>query len=158
MAHPREKPYDATAPLCAVWSCRADRLIRHGRGRSLAQARRGVQAEARPVRRQRARCQDPANAALRRYDGKGISTAHTRACVARVLSKRRSGYGYRYSVTQSCIDAGSGPGKRFTERQTIDVPDALTFSMPAKGGTTYRYCPLDQLPPELRSAAPASHP
>jgi hypothetical protein len=105
-----------------------------------------------------ARCQDPANAALRRYDGKGISTAHTRACLARVLSKRRSGYGFRYSVTQSCIDAGSGPGKRFTERQTIDVPDALTFSMPAKGGTTYRYCPLDQLPPELRSAAPASHP
>lgn len=100
-----------------------------------------------------ARCQDPANAELRRYDGKGISTAHTRACTARILSKQRSGYGYRYSVSQSCIDAGSGPGKRFTERQSVDVPDALTFTMPAKGGTTYHYCPIDQLPRELRSAA-----
>lgn len=104
-----------------------------------------------------ARCQDPANAELRSYDGKGISTAHTRACVARVLSKRPSGYGFRYRVVQSCIDAGSGPGKRFTERQTVDVPDALTFSIKSQGGTTYRYCPLDQLPPELKSAAPASH-
>lgn len=95
-------------------------------------------------------CRDPANAAVRRYDGKGLSTAHTRACVAKVLSKRASGYGSVYRVSQSCIDAGAGPGKRFTERQTVDVPDALTFKL---RGVTYRYCPLDQLPAGLRSAA-----
>jgi hypothetical protein len=98
-------------------------------------------------------CESPPNASIKRYDGKGISTAHTRACVARVLSKRKSGYGSVYRVSQSCIDAGSGPGKRFTERQTVDVPDALTFTIKSQGDTTYRYCPVYQLPAGLRDAA-----
>lgn len=96
-----------------------------------------------------ASCSSPANAEIRQYDGHGISTAHTRSCRARVLSR----HGKRYTVSQSCIDAGAGPGKRFTERQTITVPDALTFTETTRGrGITYRYCPIDQLPEGLRSA------
>lgn len=98
-------------------------------------------------------CGSPPNAAIKRYDGKGISTAHTHGCVARVLSKRAYGYGHRYTVSQSCIDSGTGPGKRFTERQTIDIPDALTFTIRSQGSTAYRYCPIAELPPELRKAA-----
>ena len=95
------------------------------------------------------KCASPPNAAIRRYDGRGISTAHTRACQARILSRR----GSRYDVSQSCIDAGAGPAPRFTERQTITVPDALTFTLRTRGdGTTYRYCPASMLPAGLRSA------
>jgi hypothetical protein len=98
-------------------------------------------------------CRNPPNAAIKRYDGKGISTAHTRACVARVLSKRRSGYGSLYKVSQSCVDAGAGPGKRIVERQTIDIPDALNFTIRSQGNTAYRYCPIQELPAGLRAAA-----
>ena len=95
-------------------------------------------------------CGSPPNAALRRYDGHGISTAHTRACRATVQSKK----GRTYTVRQSCIDAGSGPGPRFTQVQTIRVADALSFSQTIRGYTTsYRYCPIEQLPKELRAYA-----
>jgi hypothetical protein len=96
-----------------------------------------------------ASCRSPANADIRQYDGRGLSTAHSRACRARVLSRK----GNRYTVSQSCIDAGAGPAPRFVERQTVTVPDALTFSLATRGAaTTYRYCPIDQLPAGLRSA------
>jgi len=101
-------------------------------------------------------CSNPPNAAIKRYDGQGISMAHTRACVARVLSRRRSGYGSIYKVSQSCIDAGIGPGKRFVERQTIDIPDALNFTIRSQGKTTYRYCPIRELPAGLQAAKQGS--
>lgn len=95
-------------------------------------------------------CGSPPNAAIRRYDGKGISTAHTRACRAKVLSKK----GKVYTVRQSCIDAGSGPGPRFDQTQKIRVADALTFSQTIRGhSTAYRYCPVYQLPKDLRAYA-----
>jgi hypothetical protein len=95
-------------------------------------------------------CKTAPNAAVRYYDGRGISSAHTRACRTRILSRR----GDRYQVSQSCIDAGSGPAPRFTERQTIDVPDALTFTLKTRGpASTYRYCPAYMLPAGLRTAA-----
>ncbi|MET3711898.1 hypothetical protein ABIC65_002607 [Sphingomonas trueperi] len=97
-------------------------------------------------------CGNPPNVAIRRYDGKGISSAHSRACIARILSKRRSGYGSLYRVSQSCIDAGAGPAKRVVERQTIDIPDALNFTIRSQGNTTYRYCPIRELPARLRAA------
>ena len=94
-------------------------------------------------------CRSPANAVIRQYDGRGLSTAHTHACRARVLTRR----GNRYTVSQSCIDAGVGPAPRFVERQTVTVPDALTFTLATRGpARTYRYCPIDQLPSDLRSA------
>jgi len=95
------------------------------------------------------RCRSPANAVIRQYDGHGISGAHSRACRATILSRR----GNRFVVDQSCIDAGAGPAPRSTERQTVIVRDALTFTQITRGaGTTYQYCPIDQLPAGLRNA------
>lgn len=95
-------------------------------------------------------CAESANAAIRQYDGKGLSTAHTRACKAMVRSRK----GTRYTVDQTCIDAGAGPAPRFTERQQVTVQDALTFSQRiGRQATTYRYCPAYQLPAGLRGAA-----
>jgi hypothetical protein len=92
------------------------------------------------------RCEDTPNAAVRRYDGHGIGTAHTHACKARILSRK----GSRFTVLQSCVDAGTGTGRRFSERQQIQVRDALTFTQTMRGNaTTYRYCPTYQLPPGL---------
>jgi hypothetical protein len=94
-------------------------------------------------------CASPPNAAIKRYDGRGISDAHSRACKAKVLSRK----GNSYAVTQSCIDAGAGPAPRVNERQTVTVPDALTFTVRTRGtGTRYRYCPPNMLPAELREA------
>jgi len=91
-------------------------------------------------------CTAPANAAIRQYDGRGISTAHSRACHVSVRSHKH----HRFVVDQSCIDSGAGPGRREVERQQILVSDALTFKQTIKGSTaTYRYCPADQLPAGL---------
>lgn len=96
------------------------------------------------------RCASPANAAIRRYDGRGISGAHSRACRATVLSRK----GGSFTVSQSCIDAGAGPAPRVTERQIVTVQDALTFTQKTRGpGTTYSYCPIYQLPADLRKVA-----
>lgn len=95
-------------------------------------------------------CASAPNAALRRYDGRGLSTAHTRACRVRILSRR----GSRYEVSQSCLGAGAGPASRSSERQTVSVADALTFTLRAQGRTaSYRYCPPYMLPAGLRGAA-----
>jgi hypothetical protein len=97
-----------------------------------------------------ASCREPANASIREYDGRGISTAHTRSCIARVATRK----GNVFNVSQSCIDAGAGPAPRVTEKQTVTVQDALTFSMGrGRSATTYRYCPIDQLPADLRTRA-----
>jgi hypothetical protein len=92
-------------------------------------------------------CGDAPNAAIRKYDGLGISDAHSHACKARVISRR----GGKIVVDQSCIDAGFGPAPRVTERQTVSVHDALTFTVSTKGpGATYRYCPAYMLPKGVR--------
>ena len=94
-------------------------------------------------------CADPANAVIRQYDGQGLSGAHSRACVARVLARA----GRRYTVRQSCIDAGAGPAPRVAERQVVTVLDARRFTLATRGpATLYRYCPPAQLPAGLRSA------
>jgi hypothetical protein len=95
-------------------------------------------------------CETAPNGAIRQYDGRGISSAHSRACRALILSRR----GSRFEVSQSCIGAGARPGPRFTERQTVSVADALTFTIKTRGsGTTYRYCPSYMLPAGMRGAA-----
>jgi len=99
-------------------------------------------------------CEAPANAAIRRYDGKGLNTAHSRSCKAAVASRKRSAGAITYTVDQNCIDSGAGPGKRFTQRQKVTVEDALTFNQTIGGDrTAYRYCPIDALPADLRKAA-----
>ena len=95
-------------------------------------------------------CNAAPNAAIRQYDGRGISTAHSRSCRARILARK----GNRYTVSQSCIDSGAGPAPRVSERQTVSVPDALTFTIQTRGpGTTYRYCPASMLPAGLKGPA-----
>ena len=94
-------------------------------------------------------CEAPANAALREYDGRGIGTAHSRSCKASVLARK----GNRFTVSQSCIDSGAGPGRRQVQRQQVSVRDALTFTQTiGAAATTYRYCPAYQLPRDLRRA------
>jgi hypothetical protein len=94
-----------------------------------------------------ASCEAPAEADLRSYDGRGIAAAHSRACRARVLARK----GSRYSVEQSCIEAGTGHGRRHTERQKIMVNSALSFTQTVEGrSATYRYCPVYMLPRGLR--------
>lgn len=93
-------------------------------------------------------CASPANAAILQYDGKGLSGAHSRACKVTVRSRK----GGRYTVDQSCIDAGAGPAPRSVQRQQVTVRDALTFTQTIKGrATSYAYCPVDQLPKGLTS-------
>ncbi|WP_296944323.1 hypothetical protein [uncultured Massilia sp.] len=95
-------------------------------------------------------CGAPANADIRQYDGKGIATAHTRACRVTVRSHKRN----TYTVDQSCIDAGAGPAPRRSQRQQVIVQDALTFTQViGRDRTTYRYCPVYQLPEGLQKAA-----
>lgn len=92
-------------------------------------------------------CADPASAALRQYDGKGISGSATHACKAVVVKQT----GNRFTVDQSCIDSATGPGPRTSERQSVTVTDALTFVLRANGNTTtYHYCPNSQLPSWLK--------
>jgi len=93
-------------------------------------------------------CASAPNAAIREYDGRGISTPHSRECRARVLARR----GSRYEISQSCIDAGAGPAPRSVERQTISIRDALTFGIKTRGPVTqYRYCPPHMLPAGVRA-------
>ncbi len=88
-------------------------------------------------------CETASNAAIRQYDGRGIATAHSRACKANVVART----GSRYTVDQGCIESGAGTGRSRTERQQVVVRDALTFTQILKGAaTTYRYCPAYQLP------------
>ncbi len=94
-----------------------------------------------------ATCESPANADIREYDGKGISTAHSRTCRVKILSHR----GSKFTVVQSCLDAGAGPAKRFSERQVIRWDNAIQFGQTIAGYTrTYNYCPVYQLPKDLR--------
>ncbi len=93
-------------------------------------------------------CGDPPNAALRRYDGRGLSGAHTHACQIKVLAR----HGASYDIEQSCIDAGQGPAPRSVETATIDVQDNLTFTLKRGGDAeTFRYCAASMLPPSLRN-------
>lgn len=92
-------------------------------------------------------CASAPNAAILQYDGRGISDSHSRACRVRVLARG----GDRYTVVQSCIDAGQGPAPRVSQRQTVTVSDALTFVIQTRGpGTAYRYCPASMLPAGMK--------
>lgn len=94
-------------------------------------------------------CEAPPNAAIRQYDGRGLATAHSRACRVDVRARK----GPRVTVDQSCIDSGAGPGRRAVQRQQVLVHDALTFTQTIGGAAaTYRYCPVYQLPADLRRA------
>ena len=65
-------------------------------------------------------CGSPPNAAIRIYDGVGISGSPTHASRTTVLSR----VGTIHRVSQSCIDAPSGSYRRTAERQTVVVRGA----------------------------------
>ncbi|NNG21630.1 hypothetical protein [Telluria aromaticivorans] len=92
-------------------------------------------------------CAAPANAAIRQYDGRGISTTHTHTCRAKVLALKAG----RATVDQSCVGTKMGAKRREVQRQLVTVHDALTFTQTVKGrSTTYRYCAPYQLPRAVR--------
>ncbi len=93
-------------------------------------------------------CEDPAFAGLRTFDGRGFGSAHTRACRADVVSNA----GDRYTLDNSCLDAGQGQADRSTERLTIDVTSRQSFSVVEKNGQVarYRLCKPSELPASLR--------
>jgi hypothetical protein len=92
-------------------------------------------------------CTAPSNAAVRFYDGRGISGSATHACRMLIGSRR----GDSYVVEQSCIDTPTGDGPRTSEPQTITVHDALTFTMETTDESSrFRYCPTGELPGYLR--------
>ena len=90
-------------------------------------------------------CADPPFAAMREWDGIGLADPHSRACRARVLAR----HGASYTVDNSCIGTGAGPGARSSERLTI-VPTRGGMRL---NGTAFAFCPARSLPPELRKRA-----
>lgn len=92
-------------------------------------------------------CQDPANAGIRQYDGKGLSTAHTHGCVLQVQGKK----GTTYTVAQRCIDAGAGPAPFVNERMEVTVVNAGKFVLKQrKTATAFNHCSPSELPPGLK--------
>lgn len=92
-------------------------------------------------------CEDPANAGIKQYDGKGIHGSATHLCIAKIVKHN----GSQYTVDQSCIDTPAGDGPRVTVRQDVTVHDALNFTWgTGKKAVRYRYCPASQLPSWLK--------
>ena len=92
-------------------------------------------------------CADPSFAGLRTFDGLGLAGAHTRECLARIVER----VGSVYTVDNSCIDAGSGPAPRSTERLTLAItaPDAFVVRS-GSSSARYKLCAQDELPKALR--------
>lgn len=83
-------------------------------------------------------CADPASAALRIYNGKGIRGSATHDCAARIVKSRNN----RFTVDQSCIDTPAGAGKKTTERQIVTVNNVLEFVLEHGGhASTFHHCP-----------------
>lgn len=86
--------------------------------------------------------------AVRRYDGEGIASAHTRDCRAAVRERQ----GQRFTVDQTCLDGRLKLARRFAQRQQVTVHDAQGFTQQVEGrAARYRYCPAEQLPATLRN-------
>lgn len=85
-------------------------------------------------------CGSPPNAAIRIYNGAGLSGSATRDCRATISSQD----GNRYRVDQSCENTYDG--KRTSELQSISVPDDQSFSM---DGASFERCADGTAPAEL---------
>ncbi|SET64428.1 hypothetical protein SAMN03159512_02975 [Pseudomonas sp. NFR09] len=95
-------------------------------------------------------CGNPPNADIKEYNGKGISTAHTSKCVAKVISKSKSARGTVFEISQTCNDSGDGSGTTFTEKDKILVKDPNHFQY-VSDNTIYTYCPKNKLPKDLQT-------
>jgi hypothetical protein len=93
------------------------------------------------------RCSNPANAGIKSYDGKGLSTAHTHDCLLSVRSKKRN----TYMLTQRCVDAGAGPAPVVREEMEVAVINSRKFIFTqGHQATTFNYCPPSALPLGLK--------
>jgi hypothetical protein len=96
---------------------------------------------------ERSSCGDPANAAILKYDGKGIGSSNTHGCKAKI-SKRN---GSSLTISQTCIDAGAGAGPRISEEFKLTAQSGTEFTI-AKNtkANTYRFCTPSSLPAGIR--------
>ncbi|MET7246509.1 hypothetical protein ABZT49_24430 [Methylobacterium sp. EM32] len=83
-------------------------------------------------------CENPPNAELRTYDGRGLGSAKAADCRGRVLSTQND----IYQIEQDCREYGSPKPERVTERATIriDGPDRYT-DLTRNGNESFRLCP-----------------
>ena len=83
-------------------------------------------------------CENPPNAELRTYDGRGLGSAKAADCRARVLSTQ----GNIYQIEQDCREYSGPKLERATERVTIrvDGPDRYT-DLTGSGSDSFRLCP-----------------
>ena len=86
-------------------------------------------------------CENPANAAWRVWDGKGLSGSSTRACRAEVLSHS----GDTYRLRNSCENTYDG--SRTDETLAITVTDQVHFTTE---GVAFASCSTAQVPAALR--------
>lgn len=82
-------------------------------------------------------CNNPANAAVRVFDGRGFSGSATKNCRVSVTSQD----GRSYEIANDCEDTYSGD--RSTTSDSVSVIDSTRFSYTDEGesGMTYRLCP-----------------
>lgn len=86
-------------------------------------------------------CANPANAAWRVWDGRGLSGSSTKACRATITAKR----GDTYTLRNSCEDTYDG--SRTDETLAMTVTDQVHFSVK---GQAFESCSMAQVPQELR--------
>ncbi len=86
-------------------------------------------------------CRNPANAAFRVWNGRGLSGSATKDCRATVLSRA----GERYTLRNSCVNTYDG--SRTPETITLRVPDQVHFAV---GDNRFRSCSMAQVPASLR--------
>ena len=93
-------------------------------------------------------CANPPNAALRVYDGTGLSGSATKDCRTTVKSKS----GDTYTTDNSCIDTYSS--KRTVTALQVTIPDrGHVRVVRAEGTQNFRLCPANEVPTDLRKLA-----
>lgn len=86
-------------------------------------------------------CENPANAAFRIWNGRGLSGSATKDCRSTILSRE----GETYTIRNDCVNTYDG--SRTPETLTIRVPDQVHFTLK---GNRFRSCSMAQVPAALR--------
>lgn len=86
-------------------------------------------------------CQNPANAAWRIWDGKGLSGSSTKACRATIVSQN----GATYTLRNSCQNTYDG--SRSDETLGMTVIDQVHYTVK---GRSFESCSMAQVPASLR--------
>lgn len=85
-------------------------------------------------------CENPANAAWRVWDGRGLSGSNTQACRAQIMSRS----GDTFTLRNSCENTYDG--LRTDETLAMTVTDQVHFSVK---GQSFESCSMAQVPEEL---------